>query len=108
MALLDYAPLQTGRNKKWRFRKDDPQILSDGTLTHFKTFSLPTGNAPLSVKVETSTSFEVPHFPVKYLFCPRIETKDVSALNTTSFSKNDHLIFYGYGTFNAIEKRQFS
>ncbi|NOY00523.1 MAG: hypothetical protein GXP30_12420 [Verrucomicrobia bacterium] len=72
MARLDYKPLQAGRTKKWRFDKKDPQILAEGSRTHFQTFKLPTAQFPLTLKVETSTSFEIPNYPVKYLFCPRV------------------------------------
>jgi len=72
MATLSYSQLQPGGTQKWRFRAKDPQILAEGTLTHFKAFELPADGSSVGIKVETSTSFEVPNFPVKYLFCPKI------------------------------------
>lgn len=78
LASLRFDQLNIGDSLKWRFTKDDPQIVAEGTLTHFKAFKLPAGNSPLRLKLETSSSFEVPHFPVKYLFCPRVLLLDSS------------------------------
>lgn len=91
---LKFDYLNVGDSRKWRFTKDDPQILAEGTLTHFKAFKLPAGNSPLRLKVETSSSFEVPHFPLKYLFCPRILLLDT----------NHNIVFSS--DFDDLKKRQ--
>ncbi len=72
MTGLNYKPLQASGTTKWRFNKNDPQILAEGTLTHFKAFKLPASQSALNLKVESSTSFEIPNYPVKYIFCPRV------------------------------------
>lgn len=78
LASLSFDYLHTGGSQKWSFKKDGPQILAEGTLTHFKAFKLPAGNSPLKVKVESYSSFEVPHYPVKYMFCPRVLLLDAN------------------------------
>ena len=73
---LSYEDLPLGKTSKFRFETADAQIEIDGYATRFRAFSLPLAYAPFEIKVVTSTSFEVPHFPVKYLFCPRIVLLD--------------------------------
>lgn len=94
LASLRFGYLNIGDSRKWRFKKKDPQILAEGTLTHFKAFKLPPVNSPIRVKVETSSSFEVPHFPVKYLFCPRVLLLDA----------NHKIVFSS--DFDDLKKRQ--
>ncbi len=93
MAGLNYFPLQAGGTKRWRFNKNDPHILAEGTLTHFKAFELPTTQS-LTLKVETSTSFEIPNYPVKYIFCPRALLLD-----------KNHKVVFSSG-LNDLKKRQ--
>ena len=44
--------------------------------SRFRAFALPSSPRPVRIKVESYTSYEVPHYPVKYLFCPRIVLLD--------------------------------
>ena len=68
---IEFQPLELGETWKSRIDKDDPEILVDGYRSRFQAFELPL-DRPVVIRVETATSFEVPHYPVKYLFCPRI------------------------------------
>lgn len=72
MGALVYARVELGKTLKLRFEKDDPQLLVDGYQSRFKAFALPTSGSPIKILVETYTSLEVPHYPLKSLFCPRI------------------------------------
>ncbi|NOZ09478.1 MAG: hypothetical protein GXP09_00300 [Gammaproteobacteria bacterium] len=74
METLVYDRVEPGKTLKLRFEKDDPQLLIDGYQSRFKAFMLPTSGRgpPVKILVETHTSFEVPYYPLKSLFCPRI------------------------------------
>lgn len=73
---LDYRPIQAGFSEKLRFERDEPRVLVDLDPSRFRAFALPTSPRPLRIKVESYTSYEVPHYPGKYLFCPRIVLLD--------------------------------
>lgn len=78
MSELDYGELEPGKTWKSRFENDDPQLVVDDDASRFKAFLLPVDDLPLKIHVETATSFEVPHYPVKYLFCPKILLLDAA------------------------------
>lgn len=85
---LDYRPIDAGFSEKLRFEKDEPRVLVHLDPTRFRPFVLPTSPRPLKIKVESYTSYEVPGYPVKYLFCPRIVLlgPDFEIVHSSSFA----------------------
>ena len=73
---VDYRPIEVGFSEKIRFERDEPRVLVNLDPTRFRAFGLPASPRPLRIGIESYTSYEVPGYPVKYLFCPRIVLLD--------------------------------
>ena len=73
---LDYRPIEAGFSEKLQFERDEPRVLVDLDPSRYRAFVLPASPRPLKIKLTSYTSFEVPHYPVKYIFCPRIVLLD--------------------------------
>jgi hypothetical protein len=84
---LQYRPVEAGFDEKIRFERDEPRVLIHLDPTRFRAFALPTSPRPLAIQVESYSSFEIPHYPVKYLFCPQIVLldRDFETVHTSTF-----------------------
>jgi hypothetical protein len=84
---LDYREIPAGFSEKFRFARAEPRTLVDGVPSRFRAFALPPSPRPLEIEVVSYTSYEVPGYPVKYLFCPRIILLDSAfdLVGSTSF-----------------------